>query len=107
MRSVWRVVSVFAGAVTASWLLEQSLHSIMIALVSAGALITAFATHASRWYITPAFSTFFVFWVLLYGDSTFANIEYHFNERVLGTLLGVSLAYLFGIVLPSLVSRLR
>lgn len=44
---------------------------------------------------------------MLYGDPTSANIEYHVDERVLGTLLGVSLAYLFGILIPNITSRLR
>jgi hypothetical protein len=43
---------------------------------------------------------------VLYGDPTSTNIEYHFDERVLGTLLGVSLAYLFGILIPNIASRL-
>lgn len=107
LRSVGRVVSVFAGALTVSWLLTQSLQPMMIAAVSAGAFIAAAATHASRWYITSAFTTFFVFWVLLYGDATAASIEHRFNERILETSLGVSLAYLFGIVVPNLASRLR
>jgi len=47
-----------------------------------------------------------VFWSVLYGDPTSTNIEYHF-ERVLGTLLGVSLAYFFGILIPNISSRIR
>jgi hypothetical protein len=58
--SVGRAVSVFAGALTAPWLLTQSLQPLMIAAISAGAFIAASATHASRWYIIPAFTTFLV-----------------------------------------------
>lgn len=107
LRSVGRAVSVFVGAMTASWLLTLNLQPFIIAFLSAGALIIASATHTSRWYITPAFTTFLVFWVLLYGDTTTANIEYRFNERVFETLLGISFAYFFGIVIPNLASRLR
>lgn len=106
LRSVGRAVSVFIGAFIASWLLTLSLQPLLVAILSAGALIIASATHASRWYITPAFTTFLVFWVLLYGDATTASIENRFNERVLGALLGIALAYLFGIVVPILASRL-
>jgi hypothetical protein len=49
----------------------------------------------------------FGFFILLYGQSTSANIEHRFNEGVLETLLGVSTAYVFGIVIPNLMSRFR
>jgi hypothetical protein len=78
----------------------------MIAAPSAGALIAASATHQSLVYHTCVHNLF-GFWVLLYGDATAANIEHRFNERVFETLLGVSLAYLFGIIIPNLASRLK
>jgi hypothetical protein len=65
-----------------------SLQLLMIAVFCAGQIIAGSASHASRWYITPAFTTFFC-------------------ERVLQTLLGVSIAYLFGIVVCYLASRGR
>ncbi|ALI34741.1 hypothetical protein NMY3_00529 [Candidatus Nitrosocosmicus oleophilus] len=107
MRSVGRAISVFVGALIASWLLGQSLPPVVIASLCAISLVTASATISSRWYISPAFTTFLVFWSVLYGDPTSANIEYHFDERVLGTLLGVSLAYFFGILIPNISSRIR
>jgi hypothetical protein len=61
LRSVGRAISVFVGAMTASWLLTLNLQPFIIAFLSAGALIIASATHTSRWYITPAFTTFFGF----------------------------------------------
>ena len=106
LRSVGRAVSVFIGAMIASWLLTLNLQPVIVAILSAGALIMASATHTSRWYITPAFSTFLVFWILLYGEPTITNIEYRFNERVFETLLGISIAYVFGIVVPYMASRL-
>ena len=102
-----RVVSVFAGALAASWLLSHSIQPVMAAAFCGGALIAASATHASRWYITPAFTTFLVFFILLYGQSTTADIEHRFNERVVETLLGVGIAYLFGVVVPNLASHFR
>ena len=96
----------FVGALIASWLLGQSLPPVVIASLCAISLVTASATISSRWYISPAFTTFLVFWSVLYGDPTSTNIEYHF-ERVLGTLLGVSLAYFFGILIPNISSRIR
>jgi len=84
-----------------------SLPSVVIPSLCTISLVTASATISSRWYILPAFTTFLVFWSELYGDPTSANIEYHFDERVLGTLLGVSLAYFFGILIPNISSRIR
>ena len=55
----------------------------------------------------PAFSTFLVFWILPYGQATFTNIQNRFNERVLETLLGAGLAYIFAIVVPRFIARLR
>ena len=106
-RTGGRVISVVAGALVASWLLSQNMQPLMIASFCAGAIIAASATHASRWYITPAFTTFLIFFALLYGQPTTVNIEHRFNERVLETLLGVSVAYMFGIVVPNLASRRR
>jgi len=57
-RTGGRVISVVAGALVASWLLSQNMQPLMIASFCAGAIIAASATHASRWYITPAFTTF-------------------------------------------------
>jgi hypothetical protein len=65
LQSLWHVVSVFAGALTASYLLTLDLQPLWIAAFSAIALVAAFATHASRWYVTVAFITFISFWALL------------------------------------------
>jgi hypothetical protein len=59
----------------------------------------------SSWYVTPAFSTFLVFWVLLYGDATRASITHRFDERVLETICGVAIAYLYGLLIPKLRAR--
>jgi uncharacterized membrane protein YccC len=69
------------------------------------AVAGAAATHRSRWYVTSAFTTFLVFLLLLDGRPEDAGSR--FNERLLETLLGVSLAYLFGLALPAVARRRR
>jgi hypothetical protein len=61
LRSVGRSISVFVGAMTASWLLTLNLQPFVIAILSVAAIIITSATHTSRWYITPAFTTFLAF----------------------------------------------
>ena len=63
------------------------------------------ATHRSRWYVTSAFTTFLVFLLLLYSDPRTATKR--FNERVLETVLGVAIAYFYGLALPALARRRR
>jgi hypothetical protein len=107
IRSVGRAVSVFLGALVAAWLLTLDLAPVAIAFVGAGAIIAATATHASRWYVTPAFTTFLILWCLLYGEATTEDIQYRFWERVLETLLGIGIAYVFGFLVPKLMHRRR
>ncbi len=106
-RSIWRIISVFIGASAASVLLILDLQPLIVGALAGGALITASATHTSRRYITPTFSTFLVFWLLLYNEPTPENITYRFSERILETLIGVGSAYLFGIAIPKLIARLK
>jgi hypothetical protein len=75
----------------------QRLRSVGRILAGAG------GTHRSRWYVTSAFTTFLVFLLLLYSDPQDAASR--FNERVLETLLGVGIAYVYGLGLPWLVRR--
>ena len=51
----------------------------------------------------PAFTTALVFLLLLYSEPE--NAAHRFNERVLETILGVGLAYLYGLALPKLIGR--
>ncbi|MBV9941092.1 MAG: hypothetical protein JO262_03095 [Solirubrobacterales bacterium] len=74
----------------------HAVYSVVVIVTLAGAA----ATHGSRWYLTPAFTTLLVFLLLLYSHAQDAASR--FGERVLETLLGVALAYLFGLVLPAL-----
>ena len=105
LRSIGRGVSVIVGGLVAAWLLTLDLSDVTIALVGAGAIIAMAATNASRWYVTPAFTTFLILWALLYGQATNANIEERFSQRVLSTLLGVGIAYVFGFIAPKLMRR--
>ncbi len=71
-------------------------------VAQAGAIIAASATNASRWYITPAFTTFLILWSVLYSNPTTENISYRSWERVIDTLIGVGIAYFFGLLVPTL-----
>jgi hypothetical protein len=42
---------------------------------------------------------------VLYANNTSENITYRSTERVVDTLLGVGIAYLFGLVVPKLIQR--
>jgi hypothetical protein len=106
LRGAGRAISVFIGALVAAWLLTLDLSPAAIALVGAGAIIAAAATNASRWYVTPAFTTFLILWCVLYGNATFENIKYRSGERVVDTLIGVGIAYFFGLLVPKLMQGL-
>ncbi len=104
-RAWWRVGSVTAGALLAALLLTASLPQVLVAVIASLAIVLAGATHASRSYVTPFFSTFIVFWVLLYASPTEAAVQYRFDERVLETALGVAIGAFFGLMLPHLLRR--
>lgn len=107
LRSIGRVASVFIGALLASWLITAELTPQHIALVTSAALVGMAATHTSYWYVTAAFTTFLVFWMLLSTAPTTSNAEYRFIERTLETLVGVSIAYFYGIIAPSILNHIR
>ena len=65
----------------------------------------AAATRRSRWYVTAFFSTFIVITLVIYADPGTATSR--FNERMLGTLLGVAIAYCFGLLVPAVIARAR
>jgi fusaric acid resistance family protein len=100
LRSVGRICAVVIGAIAAIAIVELGPPHAVYAVVAVLALAGAAGTHGSRWYVTPAFSTFLVFLLLLYSHPSSAASR--FDERVLETLLGVGLAYLFGLAIPSL-----
>ena len=55
--------------------------------------------------VSAAFSTFLVFLLLLQSNPQTA--AKHFDERVLETLLGVGIAYFYGLALPALARQRR
>ena len=67
------------------------------------ALAAMAATRGSRWYVTSAFTTFLVFLLLLQAEPAAAAAR--FGERLGETVLGVAIAYAFGVALPTLRRR--
>ena len=67
------------------------------------AVAGAAATNRSRWYVTAGFTTFLVFLLLLYATPEDAGRR--FDERLGETLLGVAIAYVFGLAIPALRRR--
>ncbi|MET0684570.1 MAG: FUSC family protein [Solirubrobacteraceae bacterium] len=94
LRSIGRLVSVFAGALAGVALVAWDPPSGVYAVAIAGAVAAAAGTHPSRWYVTAGFTTFLVFLIYLSADPDTAGER--FGERVGETLLGVALAALFG-----------
>ena len=105
LRSVGRLIAVAVGALAAIGLVRLDPAAEIYSLASIVAIAGAGATHRSRWYITPAFTTFLVFLLLLYSRPQDAASR--FDERLLETLLGVAIAYVFGLGIPALVRRGR
>ena len=105
LRSVGRVVSVVLGGLVAIAFLRLTPSTELVALLAVFAIAGAAGTRGSRWYVTPFFTTSLVLVMLLYDNPTVANEQWRFAERVDETVLGVGLAYLFGLVLPRLLPR--
>lgn len=103
LRSVGRLVDVIVGGAAAVVLVHIGPADAWYALAIVVTMAAAAATHRSRWYVTPAFTTFLVFLLLLHSDP--GDSRFRFDERLLETAIGVALAYLFGLLLPALRSR--
>ena len=103
LRSVGRILAVALGALAGIALVRSGPPAALYGLAAIAAVAGAAGTHRSRWYVTSAFTTFLVFLLLLYSDPQRAASR--FNERLLETLLGVGLAYAFGLALPTLLRR--
>jgi hypothetical protein len=102
LRSAGRILSVLVGAFAASWLLGHDLSPVAIALVAGGSLIIASVTRASRWYITPAFSTFLVFWSCSTATPQEQASPTASTNVSSKTISGVTIAYVFGLLIPKL-----
>ena len=72
-------------------------------LTTPAALIGLAAMHTSRWYVNAGFTTFLVIVLLTYGESS--SVSHFFYERTAETLVGVGIAYFFGLVIPQIRSR--
>lgn len=97
-RGVGRALSVLIGALLGAWFMLGSPDPIVVA-GSVGLVLAAMAaTQASRWYVTPAFTTFVVLVLLLWHNPS--DAQWRFLQRTLETVLGVVIALLFGVLLP-------
>jgi hypothetical protein len=103
LRSGGRILAVVAGALAGAGLVRLHPSAAVYSLAVIAVIAAAGATHRSRWYVTSAFTTFLVFLLLLYSSPQTATKR--FNERVLETVLGVGIAYFYGLVLPALAKR--
>jgi len=105
LRSAGRILAVAIGALAGAALVRLHPPAAVYSVAIIAAIAAAGATHRSRWYVTAAFTTFLVFLMLLYSDPQTASKR--FNERVLETLLGVGIAYFYGLALPALTHQRR
>jgi hypothetical protein len=99
LRSVGRIGAVSAGALAAVALVHlDRRHSSTVSRRSQPSQRRP-PPHRSRWYVTPAFTTFLVFLLLLYADPDTAGSR--LTERIGETALGIAIAWAFGLVLPA------
>lgn len=95
LRSAGRVLSVLAGALAGIAFMTWDPAAEVFAVVIAATVAAAAGTHPSRWYVTPAFTTFLVFLLFLTDDPDAAAAR--FGERMGETLLGVAIAAVFSL----------
>ena len=105
LRSIGRLVSVSIGALVAITVVEATPSALVLAAVTMAALAAASGTVGGRWYVTPAFTTFLVFLLLLYAHPDQASSR--FWERTSETALGVGVACICGLLIPILREWLR
>lgn len=105
LRAVGRLVSVAVGATLAGLMATGVPDGLAYSAAAFVAITAAAATHRSRWYVTSAFSTFLALTLIVHSDPSQAGGRW--LERMSETLLGVALAYLFGVAVPQLRRRTR
>ncbi len=103
LRSLGRVASVFIGAGAAVVFVDQDPRAAGFAFVGMLAVTGAAATRTSRWYVTSLFTTFLV--ILLLAQAGPGQAEQGFDERVAETVAGVAIAYVFGMLVPTIFER--
>ena len=95
LRSAGRVLAVLTGAGAAITLLAAGPAAWGYALVAVAVVALAAATQGSRWYVMPAFSTMLMLFLLVQADPAAEGSRV--AERIGATLVGVALAYTFGL----------
>lgn len=105
VRGVGRIGATLTGALLAHLMLGLHTPVALYAVAIAAATVAAVATRTSRWYLTSGSTGFLVLVLSLYGHASQAEIRHTFWARVSETLLGVALAYLFGVLVPLALSR--
>ncbi|MDN4613181.1 FUSC family protein [Leifsonia sp. F6_8S_P_1B] len=103
LRTIGRAVSVTLGAFAAAAFSAWGPPDLVLAIAVVLVLGAATATHDSRWYVTPGFTTFIALSLILQGNGE--SPAGRFNERTLETLLGVGIALIFGWLVPAVLSR--
>ncbi|MBW8484605.1 FUSC family protein [Actinomadura parmotrematis] len=93
LRSYGRVLSVLAGGIAALLFVRFASDPWVMAAATFAVLTAASATRGGRWYITAAYTTFFV--ILLLGFADHPSAVAHFNERLVETAFGIALALVF------------
>jgi hypothetical protein len=94
LRSAGRIFSVIAGGIGAVVVAHVDLSGAGYAAVAFLVTVGAAATRGSHWYVTPAFTSFFVLLLLLIGDQ--GHTTDWVGQRTLETLIGVTLALACG-----------
>lgn len=105
LRTVGRAISVTAGALAAALFAAWAPPGGVVAIAVVVVVAAATATHDSRWYVLPSFTTFLALSLILHGEDE--SPIGRFNERTIETLLGVGIALVFGWLVPAIVRAVR
>jgi hypothetical protein len=91
------------GAVAAIGLVAHDVPRWTLGIGVVLVIVAATAMARSRWYVTPAFTTFLVFLLLISAD--LGQAPGRFWERLGESVLGVTVAGVFGLLVPRLRRR--
>ena len=99
-RGIDRTVSVLIGALAACLVAIAEPSAAGLALTVGIAIVALAGSKPSRRYVTPMFTTYLTILMMVIGNP--GDSEHRFFERLLETVLGVALAYVFGVLIPRL-----